>query len=96
MGKTGWLDTMLNQVAEQMGDKTKSLTCVRRRQKRSTVAQLGSLERDALQYCVIVAAAAADAPLQFLAPYAGCTIGEYFRDNGAHALTSTMTCPSRQ
>ena len=58
-------------------------------QKRSTVAQLaGALEeQDALQYCVIVAATAADAaPLQFLAPYAGCTIGEYFRDNGTHAV----------
>ena len=93
VGKTAVaLDTMLNQVAvNKLGDKTKSLysVYVGVGQKRSTVAQLaGALEeQDALQYCVIVAATAADAaPLQFLAPYAGCTIGEYFRDNGTHAV----------
>jgi len=93
VGKTAVaLDTMLNQVeVNKLGDKTKSLysVYVGVGQKRSTVAQLaGALEeQDALQYCVIVAATAADAaPLQFLAPYAGCTMGEYFRDNGSHAV----------
>jgi F-type H+-transporting ATPase subunit alpha len=58
-------------------------------QKRSTVAQLAKTleEAGAMKYSVIVAATASDAaPLQFLAPYAGCAIGEYFRDNGQHAL----------
>lgn len=58
-------------------------------QKRSTVAQLVRTlkEEDALDYTVVVAATASDpAPLQFLAPYSGCAIGEYFRDNGMHAL----------
>jgi F-type H+-transporting ATPase subunit alpha len=58
-------------------------------QKRSTVAQLAKTleEADAMKYSVIVAATASDAaPLQFLAPYSGCAIGEYFRDNGMHAL----------
>jgi len=58
-------------------------------QKRSTVAQLVKVlaENDALQYSIIVAATASDpAPLQFLAPYSGCAMGEYFRDNGMHAL----------
>ena len=92
-GKTAVaLDTMLNQVAvNKLGDKTKALYCVYVAvgQKRSTVAQLTGVleENDALQYCIIVAATAADAaPLQFLAPYSGCTMGEYFRDNGTHAV----------
>jgi F-type H+-transporting ATPase subunit alpha len=58
-------------------------------QKRSTVAQLVKIlsEAGALEYSIIVAATASDpAPLQFLAPYAGCAMGEYFRDNGMHAL----------
>jgi len=58
-------------------------------QKRSTVANLVKLfaEAGALKYTIIVSATASDAaPLQFLAPYAGCAIGEYFRDNGKHAL----------
>jgi F-type H+/Na+-transporting ATPase subunit alpha len=58
-------------------------------QKRSTVAQLVKVleDRGALQYSIIVAATASDpAPLQFLAPFSGCTMGEYFRDNGMHAL----------
>ena len=58
-------------------------------QKRSTVAQITKTleEAGALKYTTIVAATASDsAPLQFLAPYTGCTIGEYFRDNGMHAL----------
>ena len=57
--------------------------------KRSTVAQITKTleEVGALKYTTIVAATASDsAPLQFLAPYTGCTIGEYFRDNGMHAL----------
>lgn len=58
-------------------------------QKRSTVAQLVQIlsEADALEYSIINAATASDpAPLQFLAPYSGCAMGEYFRDNGMHAL----------
>eukprot|EP01018_Ginkgo_biloba_P040920 Gb_28867 [translate_table: standard] len=58
-------------------------------QKRSTVAQLVQIisEADALEYSIIVAATASDpAPPQFLAPYSGCAMGEYFRDNGMHAL----------
>jgi F-type H+-transporting ATPase subunit alpha len=58
-------------------------------QKRSTVAQIVRRleEAGAMSYTVVVAATASDpAPLQFLAPYTGCTIGEYFRDNGMHAL----------
>ena len=58
-------------------------------QKRSTVAQISKTleEAGALKYTTVVAATASDsAPLQFLAPYTGCTIGEYFRDNGMHAL----------
>jgi F-type H+-transporting ATPase subunit alpha len=58
-------------------------------QKRSTVAQLVKIlsEAGALEYSIIVAATASDpAPLQFLAPYSGCAMGEYFRDNGMHAL----------
>jgi len=53
------------------------------------VAQLGQIlsEANALEYCILVAATASDpAPLQFLAPYAGCAMGEYFRDNGTHTL----------
>lgn len=58
-------------------------------QKRSTVAQLVKrlADADALKYTVIVSATASDAaPLQYLAPYSGCAMGEYFRDNGKHAL----------
>ena len=58
-------------------------------QKRSTVAQIVKTLEDAgaLEYTTVVSATASDsAPLQFLAPYTGCTIGEYFRDNGMHAL----------
>ena len=58
-------------------------------QKRSTVAQFVKVleEQGALDYSIIVAATASDpAPMQFLAPFAGCTMGEYFRDNGMHAL----------
>ena len=57
--------------------------------KRSTVAQLVKEleEQGAMEYSIIVAATASDpAPMQFLAPYTGCTMGEYFRDNGLHGL----------
>lgn len=92
-GKTAVaLDTILNQKANfDSGDVEKQLYCVYVAvgQKRSTVAQLAKTleEAGALQYSIIVAATASDAaPLQFLAPYSGCAIGEYFRDNGKHAL----------
>lgn len=92
-GKTAVaLDTILNQkVNFDKGDVEKQLYCVYVAigQKRSTVAQLAKTleEAGALKYSIIVAATASDAaPLQFLAPYAGCAIGEYFRDNGKHAL----------
>lgn len=92
-GKTAVaLDTILNQKTYfDNGDTEKQLYCVYVAigQKRSTVAQLAKTleEADALKYSIIVAATASDAaPLQFLAPYAGCAIGEYFRDNGKHAL----------
>ncbi len=58
-------------------------------QKRSTVAQIVRTleEQGAMEYCTVVAATASDpAPMQFLAPYTGCTIGEYYRDNGMHAV----------
>lgn len=58
-------------------------------QKRSTVANIVKTlgDHDALKYTIVVAATASEAaPLQFLAPYSACTIGEYFRDNGKHAL----------
>jgi F0F1-type ATP synthase alpha subunit len=58
-------------------------------QKRSTVANIVKTlgEQGALKYTIIVAATASEAaPLQFLAPYSACTIGEYFRDHGKHAL----------
>jgi len=74
-----------------MGDDTKSLYCiyVAIGQKRSTVANIVRLleERDCLKYTIVVSASASEAaPLQFLAPYSGCAIGEYFRDSGKHAL----------
>jgi F-type H+-transporting ATPase subunit alpha len=92
-GKTAIiLDTFLNQKAiNESGDESKKLYCVYVAvgQKRSTVAQfVKSLEeRGALEYSIIIAATASDpAPMQFLAPFAGCAMGEYFRDNGMHAL----------
>uniref|UniRef100_A0A7S3E838 ATP synthase subunit alpha n=2 Tax=Rhodosorus marinus TaxID=101924 RepID=A0A7S3E838_9RHOD len=92
-GKTAVaLDTILNQKKfhEANNEKLK-LFCiyVAVGQKRSTVAQFVKTleENDALKYSIVVAATAADAaPLQFLAPYTACTIGEYFRDNGQHAV----------
>ena len=93
-GKTAViLDTILNQksVNDNTDDDSKKLFCiyVAVGQKRSTVAQLVKTLEDygALEYSIIVAATASDpAPLQFLAPYTGCAMGEYFRDNGQHAV----------
>jgi F-type H+-transporting ATPase subunit alpha len=92
-GKTAIaLDTILNQKAlNQSGDETKKLYCVYVAigQKRSTVAQFVKVleEHGALEYSIIVAATASDAaPLQYLAPFSGCAMGEYFRDNGMHAV----------
>ncbi len=92
-GKTAVaIDTIINQKEINQGsDEKKKLYCiyVAIGQKQSTVAQiLKSLEdAGAMEYTTIVSATASDpAPLQFLAPYTGCTMGEYFRDNGMHAL----------
>jgi F-type H+-transporting ATPase subunit alpha len=92
-GKTAVIiDTILNQKAANAGtDESKKLYCiyVAIGQKRSTVAQLVRTleENGAMQYSIVVAATASDpAPLQFLAPYTGCTMGEYFRDGGRHAV----------
>ncbi|WP_406855127.1 MULTISPECIES: F0F1 ATP synthase subunit alpha [unclassified Alsobacter] len=92
-GKTAIaLDTILNQKAiNQSGDESQKLYCVYVAigQKRSTVAQFVKVleEQGALEYSIIVAATASDpAPMQFLAPFTGCTMGEYFRDNGMHAV----------
>ncbi|KAJ1647794.1 Alpha subunit of the F1 sector of mitochondrial F1F0 ATP synthase [Dispira simplex] len=92
-GKTAVaLDTILNQKKWNDGqDESKKLYCVYVAigQKRSTVAQFVKTleEYDALKYTIIVAATASDAaPLQYLSPYSGCAMGEYFRDNGKHGL----------
>jgi len=92
-GKTAVaIDTIINQKEINSGDdETKKLYCiyVAIGQKRSTVAQIvKSLEEaGALEYSIIVSATASEpAPLQFLAPYTGCAMAEYFRDNGMHAL----------
>ena len=92
-GKTAvLLDTMINQKpAHSQSDETKKLYCVYVAvgQKRSTVAQIRrTLEiNGALSYSIIVAATASDpAPMQFLAPFSGCAMGEFFRENGMHAL----------
>ena len=92
-GKTAVIiDTILNQKGINAGeDESKKLYCiyVAIGQKRSTVAQLVRTleENGAMEYSIVVAATASDpAPLQFLAPYTGCTMGEYFRDNGMHAV----------
>jgi F-type H+-transporting ATPase subunit alpha len=92
-GKTAIIvDTILNQKKVNEGGEEKSkLYCVYVAvgQKRSTVAQLVKTleDNDALKYSIVVAATASDpAPLQFLAPYTGCAMGEYFRDNGMHAV----------
>jgi proton translocating ATP synthase F1 alpha subunit len=92
-GKTAIaLDAIINQKQVNAGgDESKKLYCVYVAigQKRSTVAQIVKIlsEAGALEYSIIVAATASDpAPLQFLAPYSGCAMGEFFRDNGMHAL----------
>jgi F-type H+-transporting ATPase subunit alpha len=92
-GKTAIiLDTMLNQKSvHDNGPEKEKLYCVYVAvgQKRSTVAQFVKVleERGALEYSIIVAATASDpAPMQFLAPFTGATMGEYFRDNGMHAV----------
>jgi F-type H+-transporting ATPase subunit alpha len=92
-GKTAIaLDTILNQKPLNASrDEKIKLYCVYVAigQKRSTVAQFVKVleEQGALEYSIIVAATASDpAPMQYLAPFAGCTMGEYFRDNGMHAV----------
>lgn len=86
------LDTILNQKALNQGDdESKKLYCVYVAigQKRSTVAQFVKVleENGALEYSIIVAATASDpAPMQYIAPFAGCAMGEFFRDNGMHAV----------
>ncbi|GAB5468653.1 MAG: F0F1 ATP synthase subunit alpha [Rhodospirillales bacterium] len=86
------LDTFINQKPINQGDDEKQkLYCiyVAVGQKRSTVAQFVKVLEDkgALEYSVVIAATASDpAPLQFLAPYTGCSMGEFFRDNGMHAV----------
>jgi F-type H+-transporting ATPase subunit alpha len=92
-GKTAVIiDTIINQKLANSGtDEGKKLYCiyVAIGQKRSTVAQLVRTleENGAMEYSIVVAATASDpAPMQFLAPYTGCTMGEFFRDNGRHAV----------
>ena len=92
-GKTAVaIDTIINQKKiNESDDESKKLYCiyVAVGQKRSTVAQIVKTLEDAgaMEYTTIVSATASDsAPLQFLAPYTGCTMGEYFRDKGMHAL----------
>jgi len=92
-GKTAVaIDTILNQKTVNAGsDESKKLYCVYVAigQKRSTVAQIVKTLEDngALDYSIVVAATASEpAPLQYLAPYTGCTMGEFFRDNGMHAV----------
>jgi len=86
------IDTFINQKGPNSGDdESKKLYCiyVAVGQKRSTVAQLVKTleENGAMEYSIVVAATASEpAPLQFLAPYTGCAMGEYFRDNGMHAV----------
>ena len=92
-GKTAVaLDTILNQKALNKGtDENQKLYCVYVAigQKRSTVAQFVKVleENGALEYTIVVAATASDpAPMQYLAPFTGCTMGEFFRDNKMHAV----------
>ena len=93
-GKTAVaLDTILNQKSlnGEGAPESQKLYCVYVAvgQKRSTVAQFVKVleERGALEYSIVVAATASDAaPMQFLAPFAGCAMGEFFRDNGMHAV----------
>ncbi|PHJ19964.1 atp synthase subunit alpha [Cystoisospora suis] len=93
-GKTAVaVDAIINQkeINDSTSDESKKLYCiyVAVGQKRSTVAQIvNALEqRDAMKYTTVVAATASEAaPLQFLAPYSGCAMGEWFRDNGRHCV----------
>ncbi len=92
-GKTAVaIDTFINQKGPNASDdETKKLFCiyVAVGQKRSTVAQIVRQleENGAMEYSIVVAATASEpAPLQFLAPYTGCAMGEFFRDNGMHAV----------
>ena len=92
-GKTAVaIDTFINQKQiNESEDESKKLYCiyVAVGQKRSSVAQVVKTleEYGAMEYTIVVAATASDpAPLQFLAPYSGCAMGEYFRDNGMHAV----------
>ncbi|MCI5053408.1 MAG: F0F1 ATP synthase subunit alpha [Pelagibacteraceae bacterium] len=92
-GKTAIaIDTIINQKEiNKLDDESKKLYCVYVAigQKRSTVAQIVKTLEDAgaMEYSIVVAATASDpAPLQFLAPYTGCAMGEFFRDNGMHGL----------
>ena len=92
-GKTAVaLDAIINQKRwNNSNDETKKLYCVYVAvgQKRSTVAQLVKTleESDSLKYSIIVAATASEAaPLQYIAPFTGCAMGEWFRDNGKHAV----------
>merc|ERR1711884_892816 len=92
-GKTAVaIDTIINQKRfNEAGDKKKMLYCiyVAIGQKRSTVAQIVKrlTDADAMKYTIVVSATASDAaPLQYLAPYSGVAMGEYFRDNGMHAV----------
>ncbi len=92
-GKTAIaLDTIINQKSvNEAGEESQKLYCVYVAvgQKRSSVAKFVKTLEDngALQYSIVVSATASEpAPLQFLAPYTGCTMGEYFRDNGMHSL----------
>jgi F-type H+-transporting ATPase subunit alpha len=92
-GKTAVaIDTILNQKAANAGsDESAKLYCIYVviGQKRSTVAQIVKTleEHGALDYTIVVSATASEpAPLQFLSPFAGCAMGEWFRDNGMHAL----------
>ncbi len=92
-GKTAIaIDTIINQRGiNRSGDEKQKLYCVYVAigQKRSSVAKLVKTLEDfgALEYTIVVAATASEpAPLQFLAPYTGCTMGEFFRDNGRHAV----------
>jgi F-type H+-transporting ATPase subunit alpha len=92
-GKTAIaIDAIVNQrQVNKSGDESKKLYCVYVAigQKKSTVAKVVKRleEEGALEYTIVVCASASDpAPMQYLAPYAGCTMGEYFRDNGMHAM----------
>merc|ERR1712045_271299 len=92
-GKTAIaIDTIINQKKfNEANEEKKKLYCiyVAIGQKRSTVAQIVKrlTDADAMRYTIVVSATASDAaPLQYLAPYSGCAMGEYFRDNGMHAV----------